>query len=87
MKKLAIIILGCILLTSCGPYNPGEVRVPKSNVINANGKLYDVREVALSENDRIFILVPRDSATKLPTVITWDERHGKSTSTEEVIVL
>ena len=82
MNKVLIVLI--LTLLSCsqhrGNYIPG-------NTVVINGKAYQFAKVEASDDDRVWILLPVDSTTKVPSVMGYYVQDGKTRKLKEVIIV
>jgi hypothetical protein len=83
MKKL-ILILSIVALASC--QKRGEIYQQPQDFIEINGKVYKLVKVVPADGERsIWIMYPKDTADKMPTVLNYEVQEGKTTRNEAVI--
>lgn len=83
MKKI-LLVLSIVVLGSC--QKRGEITHQPQEFIEINGKVYKlVRVVPEDGYDAIWIMYPKDTADKMPTVLNYEVQNGKTTRTESVI--
>lgn len=83
MKKL-ILILSIVALSSC--QKRGEIFQEPKDFIEINGKVYKLVQIVPKDGHHaIWIMYPKDTADKMPTVLNYDVHAGKTTRNESVI--
>lgn len=83
MKKI-LLVLSIVVLGSC--QKRGEVTQHPQDFIEINGKVYKlVRVVPADGEHSIWIMYPKDTADKMPTVLNYEVHEGKTTRIESVI--
>ena len=83
MKKI-LLILSIVALASCS--KRGEIYQEPQDFIEINGKVYKlIRIVPKDGHNAIWIMYPKDTADKMPTVLNYDVSEGKTTRNETVI--
>jgi hypothetical protein len=83
MKKL-ILILTIVALASC--QKRGEIHHEPQDFIEINGKVYKLVKVVPADEERsIWIMYPKDTLDKMPTVLNYEVQEGKTTRNEAVI--
>lgn len=83
MKKI-LLVLSIVVLGSC--QKRGEVIQHPQDFIEINGKVYKlVRVVPADGEHSIWIMYPKDTADKMPTVLNYEVQQGKTTQNESVI--
>jgi hypothetical protein len=83
MKKI-LLVLSIVVLGSC--QKRGEITHQPQEFIEINGKIYKlVRVVPEDGYDAIWIMYPKDTADKMPTVLNYQVHNGKTTRIESVI--
>lgn len=83
MKKI-LLVLSIVVLSSCE--KRGEVTQQPQDFIEINGKVYKlVRVVPADGEHSIWIMYPKDTADKMPTVLNYEVQQGKTTQNESVI--
>ena len=83
MKKI-LLVLSIVVLSSCE--KRGQVTQQPQDFIEINGKVYKlVRVVPEDGYEAIWIMYPKDTADKMPTVLNYEVQDGKITRTESVI--
>lgn len=83
MKKI-LLVLSIVVLSSCE--KRGQVTQQPQDFIEINGKVYKlVRVVPADGEHSIWIMYPKDTADKMPTVLNYEVQQGKTTQNESVI--
>lgn len=83
MKKI-LLVLSIVVLSSC--QKRGEVTQQPQDFIEINGKVYKlVRVVPADGEHSIWIMYPKDTVDKMPTVLNYEVQQGKTTQNESVI--
>jgi hypothetical protein len=83
MKKI-ILILSIAVLGSC--QKRGEIYQQPQDFIEINGKVYKLVKVVPADGQHaIWIMYPKDTADKIPTVLNYEVHEGKTTRNESVI--
>jgi len=83
MKKL-LLLLSIIALSSC--QKRGEIYDHPQDFIEINHKIYKLVKVVPADGERsIWIMYPKDTLDKMPTVINYEIQEGKTTRNESVI--
>lgn len=83
MKKI-LLILSIVALSSCS--RRGEIYQTPQDFIKINGKVYKLMNVVPRDGSRgIWIMYPKDTADKVPTVLNYEVPEGKTTRNETVI--
>jgi hypothetical protein len=83
MKKV-LLVLSIVVLGSC--QKRGEVTHQPQDFIEINGKVYKlVRVVPADGEHSIWIMYPKDTADKIPTVLNYEVQQGKTTQNQSVI--
>ena len=92
MKKLLLILLTLVTLlivislNSCERPRRGEIFKQPQDFVEINGKVYKlVRIVPENGYDAIWIMYPKDTADKMPTVLNYNVQSGKLLVNETVI--
>ena len=84
MKKLLFVLLLGIVFISCK--EKGQVTYEPEDFIIIHGKTYKLVSVVPCENCReIWIMYPKDSLDRQPTVINYSEKAGKTSFNQAVI--
>lgn len=83
MKKI-LLVLSIVVLGSC--QKRGEITHQPQEFIEINGKVYKlVRVVPEDGYDGIWIMYPKDTSDRMPTVLNYQVHEGKTTRIETVI--
>jgi hypothetical protein len=83
MKKILLVLL-IVALASCN--KRGEIHKHPQDFIEINGKIYKLVSVVPADGENaIWIMYPKDTADKMPTVINYTVQEGKTTRNESVI--
>jgi hypothetical protein len=83
MKKI-LLVLSIVALSSC--QKRGEIYQHPQDFIEINGKVYKLVSVVPKDGESpIWIMYPKDTADKMPTVINYTVQEGKTTRNESVI--
>jgi len=83
MKKI-LLVLSIVALSSC--QKRGEIFQGPQDFIEINGKVYKLISVVPKDGQHpIWIMYPKDTADKMPTVINYEVQEGKTTRNESVI--
>lgn len=83
MKKI-FLVLSMVALFAC--QKRGEICESPKDFIEINGKVYKLIQVVPSDgNHAIWIMYPKDTSEKMPTVLNYEVRQGKTTRNETVI--
>jgi len=83
MKKI-LLILSIVILASC--QKRGEIFQAPQDFIEINGKVYKLVKVVPADDERaIWIMYPKDTADKVPTVLNYQVPEGKTTRNETII--
>lgn len=83
MKKIAL-LLSIVALGSC--QKRGEIYQHPQDFIEIHGKIYKLMNIVPAEGYRsIWIMYPKDSSEKMPTVLNYEVQEGKTTRNETVI--
>lgn len=83
MKKI-LLILSIIALASCS--KRGEIYQEPQDFIEINRKVYKlIRIVPKDGYKAIWIMYPKDTADKMPTVLNYQVSEGKTSRNETVI--
>lgn len=83
MKKL-ILAITILLLASCT--DRGQITTEPTDFIEINGKVYKLMSVVPEDGEHsIWIMYPKDSTDKMPTVLNYEVPEGKTTRNETVI--
>jgi hypothetical protein len=83
MKKI-LLVLAIVGLVSCS--ERGEIYQQPQDFIEINGKVYKLVSVVPGDGERpIWIMYPKDTTDKVPTVLNYDIPVGKTTQNETVI--
>ena len=83
MKKI-LLILSIVVLGSC--QKRGEIYQQPQDFIEINGKVYKLVNIAPADGEHgIWIMYPKDTADKVPTVLNYDVQEGETTRNESVI--
>ena len=83
MKK---ILLATLLIGIMGCSQRGEVHQKPQDFIEINGKVYKLLKIVPSDGeDAIWIMYPKDTTDKVPTVLNYDVQEGKTHRNETVI--
>ena len=83
MKKvvLALMVVG---LASC--QKRGEIYHQPQDFIEINGKVYKLVSIVPGDGEHpIWIMYPKDTTDKVPTVLNYDIPAGKTTRNQAVI--
>lgn len=84
MKKI-LFILSIAFLSSC-EHKRGEIRQYPQDFIEINGKVYKLVKVVPQDGaNGIWIMYPKDTLDKIPTVLNYGVQSGKSTRNQTVI--
>ena len=83
MKKL---ILATLLIGMMGCSQRGEVYQTPQDFIEINGKVYKLVKIVPADLERaIWIMYPKDTTDKMPTVLNYTVESGKTTQNQAVI--
>ena len=83
MKKI-LLVLSIVALASC--QKRGEIYQQPQDFIEINGKVYKLVKVVPADGERsIWIMYPKDTADKMPTVLNYEVQEDKTTRNEAVI--
>ena len=83
MKKI-ILILSIVVLGSCS--KQGEIYYEPQDFIEINNKVYKLVKIVPADGaNSIWIMYPKDTADKMPTVLNYEVQEGKTTKNESVI--
>lgn len=83
MKKI-ILVLSIVALASC--QKRGEIYHEPQDFIEINGKVYKLVRIVPADDERaIWIMYPKDTLDKMPTVINYNVPQGKTHANETVI--
>ena len=83
MKKI-ILVLSIVALASC--QKRGEIYHQPQDFIEINHKVYKLVKVVPADGEHsIWIMYPKDTADKMPTVLNYEVQEGKTTRNESVI--
>ena len=83
MKK-TLLILSIVILGSC--QKRGEIFQAPQDFIEINGKVYKLVHIVPKDgHDAIWIMYPKDTLDKVPTVLNYQVHEGKTTRNETVI--
>ena len=83
MTKL---ILATLLIGMMGCSKRGEVYQTPQDFIEINGKVYKLVKIVPADRERaIWIMYPKDTAEKMPTVLNYEVPEGKQTRNQTVI--
>ena len=83
MKKL-ILILSIVTLFSC--QKRGDIYQKPQDFIEINGKVYKLVKIVPQDGAYpIWIMYPKDSSDKMPTVLNYQVPAGETTRNETVI--
>lgn len=83
MKKI-LLVLSIIALGSCT--ERGEIYQAPQDFIEINGKVYKLVQIVPEDGEHaIWIMYPKDTADKMPTVLNYEVPQGKTTRNETVI--
>lgn len=83
MKRLLLACTAALMLASCT--KQGEIEQAPTDFINIHGKTYKIMSVTPCKNcNAIWIMYPKDSLDKQPTIINYDETvsSGKTSHQE-----
>ena len=84
MKKILLALLVVVVLGSCS--KRGEIYQAPQDFIEINGKVYKLVKVVPEDGEHaIWIMYPKDTADKVPTVLNYEVHEGKTTRNETVI--
>lgn len=82
MKKLLLVTL---FIGMIGCIKPGEIS-QQSQDIKINNKVYKLVKIVPADGDRsIWIMYPKDTADKMPTVLNYDVQENKTTRNQSII--
>jgi hypothetical protein len=83
MKKI-LLVLSIVALVSCN--KRGETYYEPQDFIEINGKVYKLVSVVPADNCHpIWIMYPKDTAEKMPTVLNYEVQEGKTTRNQSLI--
>ena len=83
MKK---ILLATLLIGMMGCSQRGEVFQQPQDFIEINGKVYKLLKIVPSDGENaIWIMYPKDTTDKVPTLFNYDVKKGKTHQNETVI--
>lgn len=83
MKKL-ILAIAILLLASCT--DRGEILTEPTDFIEIHGKVYKIVSIVPKDGEHsIWIMYPKDSTDKMPTVLNYEVPQEKTTRNETVI--
>jgi hypothetical protein len=83
MKKL-LLILSIVALSSCS--ERGEIYHQPQDFIEINGKVYKLVSIVPADGEHpIWIMYPKDTTDKMPTVLNYEIPAGKTTQNQAVI--
>ena len=88
LAALIVVSVPILLFTSCdNTERVGEHLEKYPNTIIIKGKAYRAANVRLSNHEWMKVLVPFDDSVEIPVSVSWNERQGKRTVTETVVVI
>jgi hypothetical protein len=83
MKK---ILLATLLIGMMGCSQRGEVFQQPQDFIEINGKVYKLLKIVPADGEHaIWIMYPKDTTDKVPTLLNYDVKKGKTHHNETVI--
>ena len=83
MKK---ILLATLLIGMMGCSQRGEVRQKPQDFIEINGKVYKLVKIVPADGEHpIWIMYPKDTGDKVPTVLNYEIPAGKTTQNQAII--
>jgi hypothetical protein len=83
MKKI-FLVLSMVALFAC--QKRGEIYQQPQDFIQINGKVYKLIQVVPADGEHsIWIMYPKDTAEKMPTVLNYEVPEGKTTRNQTVI--
>jgi hypothetical protein len=83
MKK---ILLATLLIGMMGCSQRGEVRQKPQDFIEINGKVYKLVSIVPADGEHpIWIMYPKDTGDKVPTVLNYEIPAGKTTQNQAII--
>jgi hypothetical protein len=84
MKKL--ILITTLLIGMMGCSERGDLRQQPQDFIEINGKVYKLVSIVPADGEHpIWIMYPKDTTDKVPTVLNYDVQEGKTHRNETVI--
>ena len=83
MKKL---LLATLLIGMMGCSQRGEVHQKPQDFIEINGKVYKLLKIVPADGEHpIWIMYPKDTGDKVPTVLNYEIPAGKTTQNQAII--
>jgi hypothetical protein len=84
MKKL--ILITTLLIAMMGCSERGDLRQQPQDFIEINGKVYKLVSIVPADREHpIWIMYPKDTTDKMPTVLNYEVKSGKTTQNQAVI--
>jgi hypothetical protein len=83
MKK---ILFATLLIGMMGCSQRGEVHQKPQDFIEINGKVYKLLKIVPADGEHpIWIMYPKDTGDKMPTVLNHEVKSGKTTQNQAII--
>jgi hypothetical protein len=80
------ILIATLLIGMMGCSQRGEVFQQPQDFIEINGKVYKLLKIVPSDGEHaIWIMYPKDTTDKVPTVLNYHVQEGKTHRNETVI--
>jgi len=83
MKKL---LLATLLIGMMGCSQRGDLHQKPQDFIEINGKVYKLLKIVPADGEHpIWIMYPKDTGDKVPTVLNYEIPAGKTTQNQAII--
>jgi hypothetical protein len=83
MKKL---LIATLLIGMIGCSERGDLRQQPQDFIEINGKVYKLVSIVPADGELpIWIMYPKDTKDKMPTVLNYEVKSGKKTQNQTII--
>ena len=80
------ILIATLLIGMMGCSQRGEVFQQPQDFIEINGKVYKLLKIVPADGENaIWIMYPKDTTDKVPTLLNYDVKKGKTHRNETVI--
>jgi hypothetical protein len=80
------ILIATLLIGMMGCSQRGEVFKQPQDFIEINGKVYKLLKIVPADGENaIWIMYPKDTTDKVPTLLNYDVKKGKTHQNETVI--